>query len=369
MKKNNSKILELEKERLVPPEDKNKLFYDEHLARYLFACQFVRGKRVLDAACGTGYGSWLLAKARASEVWGVDNSEEAISYARSNYEIPGIFFHLWNLEKKLPVADRSFDIIVSFETLEHLRNQTQFLTEVKRILKKNGILILSSPNPESDPRHVENPFHKRVLTEEELEKLLAKIFPHWLIIPQRNRFIVEIGLTRDRGNLIKAKGIQIGEETPLGDYVDTMLIPSLPAYFIAIAGEQRFKIPERTLRLLFDNLQLLELSRHLKFLNEKVLSQSKELKKKDRFIGQLKSDLEAKKRQLKVSAAEKDKIIAELGVQLEAKKKEVNEYFAKLNKIYHSKTWRLLWIYKQITSLPIKLISFFRRNESKKKKI
>ena len=95
----------------------------EHINRYKFAQQFVTKKRVLDAACGTGYGTQLLAQYAVSAV-GVDISEEAIEYACEQYQSDKINFCVASVEK-LPFPDASFDVVVCFETLVHIDDQIQ----------------------------------------------------------------------------------------------------------------------------------------------------------------------------------------------------------------------------------------------------
>ena len=134
-------------ERLVPGKVDLELEV-EHMNRYIFASDLVKNKKVLDAACGTGYGTALLAQS-AERVFGIDISKEAISYAESNYSAKNVNFAVANIEK-LPFESDFFDVVVSFETIEHVDTQKQekFLSEVKRILKKDGIFIISTPNKE-----------------------------------------------------------------------------------------------------------------------------------------------------------------------------------------------------------------------------
>src|SRR5688572_18974511 len=102
-----------------PPE-----LFAEHLARYRFAAKYVAGGRVLDIACGSGYGTALLREAGGREVVGVDVDPEAIAYARSRYQGVGVTFLAGDAASP-PVAGR-FDLIVSFETIEHLRDPERF---------------------------------------------------------------------------------------------------------------------------------------------------------------------------------------------------------------------------------------------------
>ena len=169
------------------PECVREMAY-EHWHRYALAASLSRGKRVLDAACGEGYGSALLA-AHADSVDAVDLSEEAIGHARHRYERANLRFHAANC-LELPFEDASFDAIVSFETLEHLGEQDQLLTEFRRVLRTQGWLLVSSPDKKtySDETGYENEFHVRELYRDELEALIARHFPASRLMGQKLMF-------------------------------------------------------------------------------------------------------------------------------------------------------------------------------------
>jgi 2-polyprenyl-3-methyl-5-hydroxy-6-metoxy-1,4-benzoquinol methylase len=116
-----------------------------HCARYKFALNYIGQLGVADIACGLGYGSRILKEGGAKAVVGVDSSPEAIAYARFNHQPLGIRFEVADATKT-PLSDSSVDIITSFETIEHVPNTTELLTEFIRILKPQGKLIVSSPN-------------------------------------------------------------------------------------------------------------------------------------------------------------------------------------------------------------------------------
>ena len=129
--------------------DANNPFFKEsrrrfHLSRYEFAASHAAGLRVLDAACGTGYGSALLAET-AAHVDGVDLSPEAVEWAAKNYARPNTAFHAACVEFT-PFADNTFDLVVSFETLEHTLSPATALWEFVRVMKPGGTGIFSVPN-------------------------------------------------------------------------------------------------------------------------------------------------------------------------------------------------------------------------------
>jgi|GEM_PF-675856 len=114
----------------------------EHLFRYKFACKQA-GKRVLDLGCGYGYGAQMLYK-EGREVVGMDISKEAIAYARNNYPGPE---YLMGSADKIPYPDDYFDSVVAFEVIEHIEEPNALLSEAYRVLKKEGSLFISTPNP------------------------------------------------------------------------------------------------------------------------------------------------------------------------------------------------------------------------------
>jgi len=119
--------------------------YQRHILRYLFASEYVKDKIVLDIACATGYGSYILAKKGCKMVIGGDIREDVLVYANFYYKDKNLHFVRLNC-LKLPFSDDTFDIIVSLETIEHLMDPEKFLSECKRVLKSNGIFICSTPN-------------------------------------------------------------------------------------------------------------------------------------------------------------------------------------------------------------------------------
>lgn len=170
-------------ERITPEFGREELGYAEHMARYFFADQFVKDKIVLDIACGTGYGSLHLLRSGAKKVIGVDISKEAIDYAKSKYQKRGIKFLQGNAEN-IPLESGASDVIVSIETIEHLKNPEKFLKEIKRVLKKDGLVIISTPNVLVYPKG--NIFHKKEFAPKELKTLLLKYFKNLKIYYQHS---------------------------------------------------------------------------------------------------------------------------------------------------------------------------------------
>ena len=152
----------------------------EHWHRYAFARRFTVGKRALDAACGEGYGTALLGTAAAVSV-GIDIDPATIAHAAARYGARERVRFVRGSCTSLPFPDASFDVAVSFETIEHLQasDQPRMLAEFSRVLAPDGVLIISSPNKRlySDERSYANEFHYHELYRDGLARLLAPAFP------------------------------------------------------------------------------------------------------------------------------------------------------------------------------------------------
>ena len=166
-------------ERAIPGEIDADLL-NEHFARYLFAARLARGKRVLDAGCGAGYGSAELALT-AQSVAGLDCAPEAVAFASAHYQLPNLFFEQASCAA-LPHPGGAFDLVVAFEVIEHLEDWRGFLLEVRRVLAPTGQFIVSTPNKlyyaESRGVAGANPFHVHEFEFEELRAELTRVFPH-----------------------------------------------------------------------------------------------------------------------------------------------------------------------------------------------
>jgi ubiquinone/menaquinone biosynthesis C-methylase UbiE len=200
----------------------------EHLHRYALAIEMVRGKIVLDIACGEGYGSSLLSQ-HAQKVTGVDIDTDTVEAARTKYQRSNLQF-LQGSADAIPLADASTDIVVSFETLEHHDKHQEMLLEIKRVLKPGGILIMSTPDKKyyTDEKNYINPFHVKELYEQEFKDLIGGHFTHTRYYSQ-NMF---------SGSLIIPEGGSKNIVLYDGDYtavVNNGLFKSM--YFIVIASD------------------------------------------------------------------------------------------------------------------------------------
>jgi len=169
-------------ERIVPGQVSESLFR-AHEARYVFAGGFVKDKVVLDVACGTGIGTHYLLKVGARSCLGLDIDRAATDYARAAY---GACQFAQCDAMNLCVPDGSIDVVVSFETIEHLRDQLRFLSECHRVLRLGGILVCSTPNRTMSRWARENVYHEHEFTVAEFTRALETLFVEVQLLGQKS---------------------------------------------------------------------------------------------------------------------------------------------------------------------------------------
>lgn len=130
-------------EYFIPGESGERIEAD-HLERYRFASSYVRGKSVLDIACGVGYSAPILAAAGAASYDGVDINPELTAYASGQYGTEIIRYHTGDICTF--ATNRQYDLITCFETIEHVEDYKSALLNLHRLLKADGLLLISSPN-------------------------------------------------------------------------------------------------------------------------------------------------------------------------------------------------------------------------------
>jgi 2-polyprenyl-3-methyl-5-hydroxy-6-metoxy-1,4-benzoquinol methylase len=151
-----------------------------HIASYKFAQQFAKDKKVLDYGCGSGYGSFLLSSV-ALNVVGVDIDNEAIEKAQNAYSANNLKY---STIKEL--VDTKFDVIISFQVIEHVTNVKEYLEKLKRMLNPGGYLLISTPNRTNRLfRYIQKPWNLYHLTEyspERFSRILNKYFQNVQIL-------------------------------------------------------------------------------------------------------------------------------------------------------------------------------------------
>ena len=201
----------------------------EHLHRYMLAMKYCQGLVVVDIACGEGYGSAFLASV-ARSVIGVDIDSEAVKFASKKYKKSNLEYKVGTCSL-IPVNSGSIDVLVSFETLEHHDQHVEMLLEVKRVLKPDGLLIMSSPDKTfySDQRNFKNAFHVKELTNQQFEELIRSHFKSTNFANQRMMYgsLIVPNLTEKSGPF----------ELYEGDYTYLRKKQFEPFYNIALASD------------------------------------------------------------------------------------------------------------------------------------
>jgi SAM-dependent methyltransferase len=160
-------------ERIVPDETEPGVVA-LHLKRYEFALPWCEGREVLDLGCGVGYGTARIADV-AARVVGGDVDPESIAYARGRYRRPNTEFVELDATA-LPFADVSFDVVCSFETIEHVDDPAAFVREAARVLRQSGKFCLSTPSAKETTHSPDNPHHRVEFARRDFERLLRDRF-------------------------------------------------------------------------------------------------------------------------------------------------------------------------------------------------
>lgn len=205
----------------------------EHYHRYLFSAPLCEGKDVLDIASGEGYGSAVLAQS-AKSVVGVDIDAKAVENARARYGDQPNLRYEHGSATAIPLPDACVDILNSFETLEHIHEHEAFMLEAKRVLRPNGLMIISTPNrPIYSPAGAPpNEYHVRELDREEFVQWLKTGFKNFVLYEQKPT----AGSMLFREGRNGAREVTYWSETEVGEYTSTQGLVN-PVYFVAIASD------------------------------------------------------------------------------------------------------------------------------------
>jgi ubiquinone/menaquinone biosynthesis C-methylase UbiE len=315
----------------------------EHLHRYAVAFGLAKGGRVLDIACGEGYGANLLAFV-ASKVIGVDLDAATIAHASAKYQRPNLHFAEGSCTR-IPCDDHSIDLVASFETIEHISQHDAFLSEIKRVLAPGGILVISSPHKAEYQKVSEaaNPFHEAELDHDEFVQLITKRFKH--CVAAKQRLVIGSWIAPDEPST------QVSTATFRGwfDGIDIESGVYRGLYSIAVCSDQA--LPVFNLGM-FENLhdsadtwnlldtydtpaqisaRLIELTKAGEEKATLVLQLQGEAEKKSRQLAELQKDREGGPKrvaQLQREAEEKLKRVAKLEREGEDKSKQIAQFKA-----------------------------------------
>ena len=228
------------------PECVREIWY-EHMHRYALVRQIAAGKRVLDVACGEGYGSAMVA-AVARSVLGVDVSADVIRHARSRYGLrPNVEFREGDATA-LDLGEQRFDLVLSFETLEHVEAQDGLVSGLAKAMADGGCALISSPDKAtySDATGYRNEFHVHELYRDEFVELLSRHFRHVRLYGQRLRFHSAIwALDAQRASALM--------QTAHADGRVEQDQPHAPIYFIAACAQREADLPALPGLALFDD--------------------------------------------------------------------------------------------------------------------
>lgn len=225
--------MEFTGERFMP--GMNGQIESEHIHRYLIGKEYAKNKVVLDIASGEGYGTKILTES-AQYVYGVDISSEAVDYARKKYSsLNNVEFIEGNCAA-IPLPADSVDMVCSFETIEHHDQHHEMMEEILRVMKPDGVLMMSSPDKYvySDSVNYQNPFHVKELYDFEFESLIRSYFKNAIFHRQKVFY----------GSIVSAAGIndefiqfRIGEANAFRSQLDAA------PYLIAVASNSELPNP------------------------------------------------------------------------------------------------------------------------------
>lgn len=295
-------------ERFIPGIEDNKLEI-EHYQRYLSVRNLVRNKVVLDAACGEGYGSNIIASV-AQSVTGLDIDSGTIERAKANYGQQANLHFLQGSIEKIPLEGDSVDVVVSFETIEHVSEQIQqaFLEEIARVLKKDGMLVMSTPNKEiySDLFHYKNEFHVKEFYHDEFLSFLHEKFKYVKLFIQSFQIVSmlnacegqngEVAYYTDNQDYIQNGKYYIAVASNVSVHTDTFA-----SVYINRFGEYEENI-QRILTLQADeegrNQHIAKLDNELETVGKRIMELQDEDARKNRHIQELDTQIDELSKQI-----------------------------------------------------------------------
>jgi glycosyltransferase involved in cell wall biosynthesis/ubiquinone/menaquinone biosynthesis C-methylase UbiE len=323
----------------------------EHLHRYAFTSQYVKGKKVLDLASGEGYGSFLLSQ-NAESVIGIDIDTDTVKHASTRYNKDNLTF-LQGSIIKIPIAgEKLFDVIVCFEAIEHIKEHEILLQEIKRLIKDDGILIISTPNKKtySDDDNYKNPYHLKELYYSEFYELLKKNFGFIYLSGQRVISGSSIYPVSSHETITSFSEFDIKLDN--GHFSFSSDEEEVPRYFIAIASNSNLNTEQMQRSYLIDksNAEISLFFNQVTHLNQILESQNQQVLEMSLNIQSLEQASAAKDEQLanmslniqslEQASAAKDEQLAELSLNIQDLTTRLNDREQKLSSIEQSIIWQ-----------------------------
>jgi glycosyltransferase involved in cell wall biosynthesis/SAM-dependent methyltransferase len=339
-------MLEYTGERFLPyvdPALSGAEIHYEHLHRYAFASLYVADKAVLDLASGEGYGTFLLSNT-AKHVIGIDIDPGAVTHASDTYKRENIEFRQGSITD-IPIAGTEiFDVIVCFEAIEHISDHETLFVEIKRLLKKDGILIISTPNKQSysDDTGDMNPFHIKELYFIEFSDILKKKFSNVNFFGQKvfsgSSIYPVSGETSNSCTefVISHDGKHFSFESN---------VERLPKFFIAIASENKSYLKEVQKSYLNDlsNQGISVLQNQIRQATQSIQTLNAALSMKEmneKHLAETLSEKETKLSEKETKLSEKETKLSEKETQLQDLTTRFNEQEQKLSSIEKSIVWQ-----------------------------
>jgi SAM-dependent methyltransferase len=324
-------------ERFVPGTADGELIEADHMARYLWATQLAAGCAVLDAGCGVGYGTALLARAGATDAVGIDVSRDSVEAARTG--APDNASFVVGDVHELPFEDGRFGLVVCFEVIEHVEEQDTVLAELARVLAPDGVLALSSPHrgvyPEGNPHHL----HEYV--PEELRAALGALFPH-VELRRQHPWVASAVLDDEQvadGSLRARDDVVVSRSAPVA--------PGTEPYTVALASRQPLPSPPgRVVLAGAVDLSLKSKLAHAAAVNAALTLERDTLRNDLAALAAIEDRLRANNATLLASLDEARVVLETRDAELEARR-------AEMHNIYTSASWR--------ATKPLRAIQRWRR--------
>ncbi len=296
------------------PEIENEELTTEHMQRYISILPIVKGKKVVDIACGEGYGTNILAGS-ALDIVGIDINKETVENASKKYRKNNLHYKVGSVAN-IPLKSNSVDVIVSYETIEHVDEEAQksFLKETKRVLKQDGVLIISTPNKElySDRYHYHNEFHIKEFYKQEFIQFIKSSFEHLQLYNQYDEVVNVIENTDDTKEALLFKN----EKREGKYYVVVASDGELPTINQVI----KVRSTEEYARCI---TRIVELQKEEEERNTHICKLDEEIKEKNSFIESLQENIAKDK-------AEYEKCMVRI-VELQKAEEERNAHIGKLD--------------------------------------